>query len=179
VDPGLNTQIALRQHLTLNPINDTSGLPVTPGPATYTATPDFTAGAPTDLQGGIAGMPPPQVAASAVDLRLDRIALQAGQGMGTWTVRQYCAASCNGWQSIAWAALQPPGTLVTVRARSATTYAGLAGAAWQPVASGVARPQLGPGSLRGRFIEVQVILQSAVPPVTPIVDSVTITPYGL
>jgi hypothetical protein len=175
-DPILQSVVTLQQHLTLNPLVDPPAPAIVVGPVTYTTTADFTAGAGTDMSGNLA-MATPTVAATAVDLRMDRLVLQPGMMLGSWTVRRYCGASCNGWASVAWTATQPMGTLVTVRARSAPALTGLGTAAWVPLMSGVPAPPIGAGSLRGRFVEVDVILQSAVAGLSPIVDSVTVTPY--
>ncbi|MCS6915647.1 MAG: hypothetical protein RMK29_12650 [Myxococcales bacterium] len=97
---------------------------------------------------------------------------------GTWTVRQYCGASCLYWKSIEWKLKQmPAGTTVSVRARSALNVIGLANATWRPIINGQILPPDDTG-LKGRVIEVEVKLTTTEDGVTPIVDWVEITPWS-
>jgi hypothetical protein len=98
---------------------------------------------------------------------------------GTWTVTQDCG-TCTNWRSVAWNAYLPTRTQVEVRARSAADPELLKTKEWIDVSNDRILPQTGAGSLRGRFIQVEVklIAESRKDGATPIVYDVTITPDG-
>jgi streptogramin lyase len=110
--------------------------------------------------------------------------------VGTWTVRQYCGATCNYWQAITWyVKALPPGTTVSIRARAASNVLAMANAPWRNVDNPV---RLADGSLRqtfpnndaanglkGRVIEVEVRLTTQEDGVTPLFDWMDVDPWPL
>jgi hypothetical protein len=88
---------------------------------------------------------------------------------GTWTIALDSGYADSTWHTIEWTALENPGvTDVAVRARTATTQAGLAGATWTSlrttsptdITAAVANPR--------RWVQVEVSLSTTVSTQTPI-----------
>ena len=103
------------------------------------------------------------------------VSIGATSPQGTWNVAQDggpgCEAVCT-WNSVTWNTEpegdEPAGTSITVQARVADTEAGLASATFGPVTNGAFL------ALTGRFIEVQVTLQTSVQDTSPVLSDITI-----
>ena len=92
---------------------------------------------------------------------------------GTWTYDFDSGYATPRWSQVAWSAITPAGTSVTVKARSAATKADLATATWSTPAS------TSPADVSGlphlRWLEVQFTLATTDPAKTPVLQSLHFT----
>jgi YVTN family beta-propeller protein len=91
---------------------------------------------------------------------------------GTWTVIHDSGTLVNPWDTITWntepEGSEPPGTRITVDARSADSEAGLSRESFVPVSNGM------PLSLVGQFIEIRAILEANGEGVSPVLSDLTV-----
>jgi hypothetical protein len=91
---------------------------------------------------------------------------------GTWTVRQDAGVGGAEWTGVTWntepQGSVPPGTSITVEARTSETLAGLDTASYQPVDNGA------PTGLFGRYIEVRATLTSSDDGTSPVLSDVRV-----
>ncbi|WP_367129012.1 hypothetical protein [Saccharothrix sp. HUAS TT1] len=93
--------------------------------------------------------------------------------IGTWAVVQDGGVAGQTWGTVTWnteaQGAVPPGTSITVEARTSDTEAGLAGEAFTPVANGVEFARV------GRYIEVRATLTASPSGDTPVLSDLRIT----
>jgi uncharacterized repeat protein (TIGR01451 family) len=87
---------------------------------------------------------------------------------GRWTVNHDSGQAGTKWGRVRWSSYEPPGSSVTVRARSAEAVGGLAAAAFVEVEKGIES-----GVPDGRYLQVEVTLLPSPAGETPIVYDVT------
>lgn len=96
---------------------------------------------------------------------------------GTWSVRLDGGGGVHYWQSVSWVVqTQPAGTTIVAKARSAPNLVALASAPWRALTSGQSIPSTASG-LPGRIIEVQITLSTTTDGQSPVLSSVTLTPW--
>lgn len=91
--------------------------------------------------------------------------------IGTWSVIHDSGTSGTAWGTLSWNDTTPAGTNVTGRVRAADTIAGLGSQAYVGVGNGV-----GFTGVTGRYIQIEMKLQTATDGVTPVLFDVTIQP---
>ena len=97
------------------------------------------------------------------------IALTRTDPQGSWTVIYDSAKAGTPWGTVSWNGDTPSGSSLTVRARSAETPAGLGGASYLPVVSGV---DFNPPN--GRYLQVEVVFRPGTGAVTPVLKDLTV-----
>jgi hypothetical protein len=107
----------------------------------------------------------------------------AGAPSGIWRhTFQGCSGTGTQWFNIDWKMESPPGTLVTVRIRTAKDKASLASATWTQVAQvkdgastppGVPPARIAASGIDASFLQVEFIMKSGKADITPILSSVT------
>ncbi len=92
--------------------------------------------------------------------------------VGTWSVVQDGGVAGQTWGTVTWntepQGSVPPGTSITVEARTADTEAGLSGQSFSPVSNGVKFAQV------GRYIEVRATLTAAPSGASPVLSDLRI-----
>lgn len=92
--------------------------------------------------------------------------------VGTWTTTHDSGAAGTAWGTLGWNGSTTPGqTSISARVRAADTVAGLGAAAYVPVSNGAPF-----GGVSGRYIQIEMTLQTNTNGVSPILHDVTVTP---
>ncbi|MBM3880654.1 MAG: hypothetical protein FJ387_13210 [Verrucomicrobia bacterium] len=90
--------------------------------------------------------------------------------IGTWIVRHNAKVLNTPWGMVGWESDEPPGTSLRVRVRSSNNQQ--TWSVWETVASGVPLHATPPG----KYLEVEVTLQSAVAGATPVLYDLAVHP---